>query len=229
MKNKTAVFGLFLSLASFTAFGVSAQAANLTSIQSTISDDTAALDDLMAKPENSIPRDLVHAAQCIASLHVIKAGFIWGGRGGHGVVSCRNSSNEWSAPVFVDIAAASWGLQIGVEVVDLTLVFTNRDAQRSFDHGNLTLDAAGGLTVGPVGRDLSGGTNFKLVDTIYSYSRARGLYVGADIEGSYLTPDSDYNSLVYGTETPAEIFTGATTNTPTIVQPYVDALNRYSM
>lgn len=218
-----------LALASITAYGLPGRATSLSDLQSTVDDDTAALSELMANPAESIPTDLLKAAKCVASLHIIKAGLVWGGRGGHGIVSCKNEQGEWSNPAFVYLGSASWGLQIGVEVVDLTLVFTNRDARDSFEHGNFTLGATGGIAAGPVGRELSGGTNYKLEDTIYSYSRSRGFYLGLTLEGSTIQPSNDYNEILYGTTTPSEIFKSSVVGGPAMVQPYLDVLNRYSL
>lgn len=219
-----------LAFASITVYSMTGLAStSLADLQSTVDDDTAALSELMANPAESIPLDLLHAAKCVASLHIVKAGLIWGARGGHGIVSCRNEAGEWSNPAFIELGSASWGLQFGVEVVDLTLVFTNRDARESFEKGNFTLGATGGISAGPIGRELSGGTNYKLVDTIYSYSRSRGFYLGVSLEGSVVQPDSEYNEVLYGTKTPAEIFRSSVVAGPAMVQPYLDVLNRYSL
>jgi lipid-binding SYLF domain-containing protein len=228
MKNFRRAF-VAIALAASAGYSIKANAASLADVQSTLDTDTAALSELMANPAESIPRDLLRSAKCVTSLHIVKAGLVWGLRGGSGVVSCRTQSGEWSNPVFIELGAASWGFQIGVEVVDLTLVFTNHDARESFEKGNFTLGAAGGLTAGPMGRELSAGTNYKLEDVIYSYSRTRGLYVGISLEGSVLRPDAESNRALYGSQVPAEIFSSSRETAPSMVQPYLEVLNHYSM
>lgn len=227
MKNIKKIF-IYAFVFSLTSIGMHAVAASMEDVQKTINENTSALDELMSKPEESIPTDLLHAAKCVASLHIIKAGFIWGGRAGRGVVSCRSKDGNWSNPVFMDIGSGSWGLQIGVEVVDLIMVFTNHNAQQSFEHGNFTLDAAAAVTAGPVGRDLSSGTNYKLEDAIYSYSRAKGLFVGLTLEGSVIKSDDDFNKAAYGVRSPEQIFV-ETENRPDAVLPFMTALTKYSM
>ena len=53
-----------------------------------------------------------------------KAAFIVGGEYGKGVMSCR-AGDQWSAPVFMQLAKGSWGFQAGAEQVDLVLLVMN--------------------------------------------------------------------------------------------------------
>ena len=49
---------------------------------------------------------------------------LFGAKGGKGVATCR-TANGWSAPAFITISGGSWGLQIGVEAVDVVLIIQN--------------------------------------------------------------------------------------------------------
>jgi lipid-binding SYLF domain-containing protein len=227
MKSSKASFAVItFTLASF--FGNTLYAASTDDVQSALSDETHALSQLTSDPDHSAPYELLKAAQCIASIHIVKAGLIWGGRGGRGVVSCRKDDGTWSNPMFVDLASLSWGLQIGVEVVDLTLVFTNHNARQGFENGNFTLDASAGLAVGPQGRGLASGTNYKLDDMIYSYSKAQGLYIGVALQGSIVNPDSEFNTAVYGPLSAHEIFESPLATSPAVVLPFMLALNQFT-
>src|SRR5258705_6633219 len=74
------------------------------------------LESIQAIPARGIPAALLADAQGIAIIPgVIKAGFILGGRGGHGVVFSRNADGTWGAPAFITIGGASLGLQAGVQ------------------------------------------------------------------------------------------------------------------
>ena len=55
---------------------------------------------------------------------MLKAGFVFGADNGKGVATCRTAEG-WSAPAFFDITGASWGLQIGIEGVDLVMIIQN--------------------------------------------------------------------------------------------------------
>ena len=106
--------------------------------------------------------------------HVVKAGFVIGGRGGHGIVFARERDGRWGDPVFVNIGGASVGFQAGVESTDVVLVFRNR---KSLDRllegkGKLTLGADASISAGPLGRDVMAGTDAKFDGEILSCSRS---------------------------------------------------------
>src|SRR3954463_1023386 len=83
------------------------------------------LHEIMAAPDNGIPEEVLEHAKCIAVVpHMIKGGFVFGAQNGRGVASCR-TSNRWSAPAFFAITGGSWGLQIGLEGVDLVMIIQN--------------------------------------------------------------------------------------------------------
>src|ERR1700744_5341565 len=81
------------------------------------------LRQLMAAPDKGIPEEVLEHAKCIAVVpHMIKGGLVFGAENGKGVATCRTAGG-WSAPVFFAITGGSWGLQIGVEGVDLVMIF----------------------------------------------------------------------------------------------------------
>ena len=154
------------------------------------------LDELAAIPAKSIPTDLMAEAQGVAIIpHVIKAGFIVGGRGGHGIVMDKKAG-VWSDPVFVDFGGASVGFQAGVESTDVVLVFRTR---KSLDRllegkGKVTLGADASVAAGPVGRTAAAATDGKLEAEIVSYSRSRGLFAGVALSGAVVKPDETANA-----------------------------------
>ncbi len=83
--------------------------------------------EIMNVPDKSIPRGLLDKAEAIAVFEVVKAGFIVGGRGGHGVIS-RRVRGGWSAPAFFNLGGGSIGLQIGASKTDVILLFMNTGA-----------------------------------------------------------------------------------------------------
>ena len=83
----------------------------------------AVLHEIMSAPDRGIPEEVLDHAKCVAVVpHMLKGGFIFGAENGRGVVTCR-TENGWSAPAFFTITGGSWGLQIGVEGVDLVMIF----------------------------------------------------------------------------------------------------------
>ena len=150
------------------------------------------LDDLQAVPLKRIPPALLADAQAVAVVpHVLKAGFVVGGREGYGVVLTRGPDGAWGGPTFVVLGGASIGLQAGVQATDMVLVFKTRDALDRVlrGGGKLTLGADVAVAAGPVGRQAEAGTDANLRAEIYSYSRSRGLFAGVSLEGAALVYD----------------------------------------
>ncbi|HEY5971470.1 MAG TPA: lipid-binding SYLF domain-containing protein, partial [Pseudoxanthomonas sp.] len=138
-----------------------------------------------------------------------KAGFIFGGRRGLGLMSVKTPDGTWSNPVFVKLAGASFGLQAGVQSADVVLVFRNDRSLDNIVNGKVTLGADAGVAAGPVGRNASASTDGQLKAEIWSWSRARGLFAGVALDGAVLQIDDDANTAVYGSAaTPRAIFEG---------------------
>ena len=165
-----------------------------------------------AIPEKCIPASLLKDAAGVAIFpNIIKAGFIIGGKHGHGVVLVRTTDGGWSNPIFMTLSAGSVGWQVGAQSTDLVLVFkTGRSVERILQNrGKLTLGADLAIAAGPIGRQAAAATDAQLKAEIYSYSRNRGLFAGASFEGSGLFVDSNANGWFYGRRgaTPYEIVT----------------------
>lgn len=154
------------------------------------------LDDLSAIPLKGIPAQLLADAQGVAIIpRVIKAGFVVGGRGGHGLVMSKDKDGNWGDPVFVNLGGASVGFQAGVESTDVVLVFRDR---KSLDRllegkGKLTLGADAAVAAGPVGR-MAAATDAKLEAEIVSYSRSRGVFAGVSLDGAVIHGDANSNA-----------------------------------
>ena len=147
---------------------------------------------------NDVPDDYWTRARCVAVIPDLKkAAFVVGGEYGRGVLSCR-AGDQWSAPVFIQLAKGSWGFQAGVEQVDLVLLVMNdRGVQKLLDN-KVTLGADASAAAGPIGRRGAVGTDAAMTAEILSYSRSRGLFAGIDLSGGVLRPDRDSNTDVYG-------------------------------
>lgn len=158
------------------------------------------LDDLTGTPDMGIPRKLLQEAKAVAVFpHVIKAGFIVGGRHGRGLISIRNADGTWSAPVFLSITGGSIGFQAGAESTDLVLVFRTRGGLDRLLQGRdkLKLGADVSIAAGPIGREAGIGTDGLLRAEIFSYSRNRGLFAGASVGGSAVKIDYTSNDHFY--------------------------------
>ena len=159
-----------------------------------------AFTEIMNVADRAIPQGLLDRAEAIAVFpNMIKAGFIVGGRGGHGVIS-RRIKGGWSAPAFFDLGGGSFGLQIGAAKTDLVLLFMNDDAIAGLLKDKFEIGGEGSAVAGPVGRSASASTDALLRAAIISYSRSKGLFAGLEIKGVVIKPDDDENRRVYGTQ-----------------------------
>ena len=159
---------------------------------------TKVMHEIMAAPDNGIPEEVLEHARCVAVVpHMVKGGFIFGGKGGKGVATCR-TANGWSAPAFITISGGSWGLQIGVEAVDLVLIIQNEKGVQKLLESNFHIGADASAAAGPVGRHAEAGTDWKMDTEILTYSRAKGVFAGLTLEGASIRQDSDSRHAIYG-------------------------------
>lgn len=156
------------------------------------------LKQIMATPDKGIPQEVFDHAKCVAVVpHMVKGGFVVGAEGGKGVATCRTASG-WSAPAFFTIAGGSWGLQIGVEGIDLVMIFQNDKGMEDLINSKFKVGADASAAAGPVGRHASADTDWKLNAEILTYSRAKGVFAGLTLNGAVVKPDDDTMVAVYG-------------------------------
>ena len=169
---------------------------------------TTVLKTILNTPDARIPDQLLHDAHAIAVFpDVVKAGLVFGGRHGRGLVSVRAPDGTWSNPSFIRITGGSVGWQVGVQSADVILVFRTEQGVANLVNGKFTLGADASVAAGPVGRQATAGTDEELKAEIFTYSRARGLFAGVAIDGSVLSIDHGANRDVYGAAiTPRMLF-----------------------
>lgn len=169
---------------------------SLATEQGTVDHCTAIIRDFRQMPEKAIPRDVLRHAKGVAIMTVVKAGFIFSGKGGKGVVVAR-TGHGWSGPSFVATGGAGWGAQIGAQVTDFVFVLNNNAAVRAFSRGgNVTLGVDASVAAGPVGRTAEAGV--APTAAIYTYSRSKGLFAGISLEGAVIVTQKDDNAKYYG-------------------------------
>ena len=158
----------------------------------------ADLDRLTNAPDKGIPQSILADAKCVAIVpSLVKAGFIFGAEGGRGVATCRTDQG-WSAPAFFTIAGGSWGAQIGVAGTDLVMLFMNHEGARHLLATDWKIGADAGIAAGPWGRDASANTDVALNTSILTYSRSKGVFIGAVLNGANVHADEHAIRLFYG-------------------------------
>src|SRR5713101_4900458 len=155
---------------------------------------------IMNVRERAIPKELLDKAEAIAVFpDVLKAAFIFGGKGGQGVISKRTAKG-WSAPAFFNIGGGSFGAQIGATKTDYVLLIMNQEGLKGLLEDKFELGGEIGIAAGPVGREAAASTNTTLDAGILSYSRSKGAFIGAALKGAVISPDNHLNEAVYGTK-----------------------------
>jgi lipid-binding SYLF domain-containing protein len=186
------------------------------------------LDEIMAAPDKGIPRDVFEDAKCVAVVpSMIKGGFIIGARYGKGVATCRTSSG-WSAPAPITIAGGSWGLQFGGEAVDLVMLVMNDKGMEHLLSSKFKLGAEGSVAAGPVGRQAEANTDWKMRSEVLSYSRARGIFAGLELNGAVIKQDDDDTRHLYGKEVPIKDILTGRVPAPQGTQKFVSTVSKYS-
>ena len=167
------------------------------------------LDEIMGTPDKGIPEELLDSAKCVAVIpSMVKIGFVFGGRHGRGIATCR-TANGWSAPAPFSVTGGSWGLQIGGEAVDVVMLVMNEQGMEKMLSSKFKIGADASAAAGPVGRHVEGTTDWKMRAEVLTYSRARGAFAGLTVNGASITQDKDGTRILYGRMVPsAEILTG---------------------
>jgi lipid-binding SYLF domain-containing protein len=187
---------------------------------------TNVLHEIMAMPDKGVPEEVLEHAKCIAVVpHLVKAGFIFGGKGGKGIATCR-TANGWSAPAFITISGGSWGLQIGVEAVDLVMIIQNEKGVQKLLSSNFQIGADASAAAGPVGRHAQAGTDWKLDTEILTYSRAKGVFAGITLEGASIRQDSDSRRAIYGRNVTTRALLLGKVPAPPAAQPFLAEIRR---
>jgi len=160
--------------------------------------DSAVILNELRGASDGIPEDYWAKAQCVVVIPSMKkAAFVFGGEYGSGVMSCRQAEG-WSAPVFMQLAKGSWGLQIGAEQIDLVLLVLNRRGVDKLLTDKVSLGVDASIAAGPVGRSANAGTDAQLTAEMLAYSRAQGLFAGINLSGGVLRPDKEAIERAYG-------------------------------
>lgn len=163
-------------------------------------------------PEKGIPSHVLRRARGLAIISVVKAGFIFSGKAGEGIVVAR-TGHGWSGPSFIGTGGAGWGPQIGAQVTDFVIVLNNDRAVAAFSKGgNITLGADASVAAGPVGRAAEADVTPRAA--LYTYSRTKGLFIGASLEGAVIGTRKGANEHYYGRPVTASDILNGRVNAP---------------
>ena len=211
----------FMGMFGTYAWAGSAREDSIARLQSSVD----VLHAIMATPDKGIPEEVLSNAKCIVVVpDLIKGGFIFGGKHGRGVATCRTAGG-WSAPAFVSIGGGSWGLQIGVEDVDLVMLVMNDHGLQDLLSSKFALTGEGSVAAGPVGRHASAGTDWKMSTESLTYSRSKGVFAGLTLEGAVVEQDNDSTRAIYGKHMKFRNILSGKASTPKSADAFMKAIS----
>ena len=165
------------------------------------------LSEIMGDADKAIPKELMEKAQAVVVFPgSTKAAFIFGGRGGGGLV-VRRTASGWTAPAFLNMGGASFGPQIGVNKTDYIMLIMNEQGLNNLLVDKFEIGGEGGIAAGPVGRTAAASTNATLDAAILTYSRSRGAFAGVSLKGTVISQDETLNQAIYGKSAKEILFT----------------------
>lgn len=223
--NKTArcvlsamVIGCVLLVSAAT---VAADEKELASARAIVADAKKTLDNFMADPDMAWFRDNVQHAQGVLIVpSLVKAGFVFGGSGGMGVLLGKGEEDGlWSYPAFFGMGSGSFGFQAGVEKAEVILMVMTRKGMDAMLATSFKLGADTSVALGPVGA----GAKAQTAD-ILAFSRSKGVFGGMAVEGAVIKPSDSLDSAYYGRDVRTiDILVHRTVENPN-AQPLIETL-----
>jgi SH3 domain-containing YSC84-like protein 1 len=222
---KAKPFVLLLGLLCFA--GLTRADQTKTDVTERLQSATQTLHQIINAPDKGIPVEVLEGAKCIAVVpNLIKGGFIFGGKHGRGVTTCRLPNGGWSAPAFFTISGGSWGAQIGVESVDLVMMVMSNEGMRHLMSDKFQIGGSASASAGPVGRHASAGVNWKVSSEILTYSRSKGIFAGIDLSGSVIEKDRDSTTALYGKDIPTSRILDGHVKAPSAADAFLAEVRR---
>ena len=193
--KKFVVVALFVSLS---GFAFAADEGKDSKAVDRVQTAAEVLNEIENAPDSGIPQEILGKSECVAVVpSMLKGGFIFGGKYGRGIASCRTPKG-WSAPAFFMVSGGSFGLQIGGQAVDLVMLIMNKNGVQHLLSSQFALGADASVAAGPVGRHVEGNTDWKMQAEVLTYSRARGVFAGITLNGAVIKQDKNSTREFYG-------------------------------
>jgi lipid-binding SYLF domain-containing protein len=131
---------------------------------------------------------------------MFRGGFFIGAEGGKCVLAARDAAGSWSSPAFYTLGSASFGLQAGIQDLQVLMLVMNDRALNALLDSQFKLGLDASLAIATLGGSVEGATTLAAGADIVAFSQARGLYAGLTLEGSGLNQLSEWNRGYYGRE-----------------------------
>ena len=159
-----------------------------------VADAQVSFSNFLRDPDQTwVQENLGRAKAVLIVPQLVKAGFIFGGSGGRGVLVAKDGTT-WAGPAFYDLATASVGFQAGVEVSDALIMVMTDKGLNSLMSSSFKVGGDASVAAGPVGA----GAKSTITADLVTFTRAKGLYGGVNLDGTVVYSNSRWNDVYYG-------------------------------
>jgi len=159
-----------------------------------VADAQVTLSNFLRDPDQTwIQENLNRAKAVLIAPQIVKAGFIFGGSGGRAVLVARDG-RTWAGPAFYDLATASVGFQAGLEVSEAVIVVMTDKGLNSLLSNSFKIGGDASIAAGPVGA----GAKSTVTADLISFTRAKGVYGGLNLDGTVVHTNIPWNDAYYG-------------------------------
>jgi lipid-binding SYLF domain-containing protein len=180
----------------------------------------AILRDFMADPSTAVPSPVWQKARGLIVLSQFKAGFIFGVKGGFGVIMVKKPDGKWSLPVLIDASEASLGVQAGAKDVDTVIIITDDATPRLLFTNRLNIGVDAKAVAGPSSAEVESDATKAFIAPVLVYSKSVGLFAGATVKAGRIERNDVANFTLYNTSyTMPELLYSDWVTPPPEVQP----------
>jgi lipid-binding SYLF domain-containing protein len=159
-----------------------------------VADARVTLNNFLRDPDQTwIQQNLNRARGVLIAPQIVRAGFIFGGSGGRGVLVSRDG-RTWAGPAFYDLVTGSVGFQAGIDVSEVVIVVMTEKGLNSLLSPSFKIGGDASIAAGPVGA----GAKSDITADLIAFSRAKGVYGGLNLDGTVVNTNNGWNSSYYG-------------------------------
>jgi lipid-binding SYLF domain-containing protein len=181
-------------LVATTLGGCATQAVSSAEPERLVADAQTTLNNFIRDPDQTWIQDNLNRARAVLiAPQVVRAGFIFGGSGGRGVLVARDG-RAWAGPAFYNLATASVGFQAGIDVSEVIIVVMTERGFNSLLSTSVKIGGDASIAAGPVGA----GARSTITADLISFTRAKGVYGGLNLDGTVVSSNVPWNDAFFG-------------------------------
>jgi lipid-binding SYLF domain-containing protein len=181
-------------LAAAALAGCATQSVSPAEPERLVADARTTLSNFLRDPDQTwIQDNLGRARALLIAPQVVRAGFIFGGSGGRGVLVARDG-RAWAGPAFYNLATASVGFQAGIDVSEVVVVVMTERGFNSLLSTSVKIGGDASIAAGPVGA----GARSTITADLISFTRAKGVYGGLNLDGTVVSTNVPWNDAFFG-------------------------------